>query len=131
VNALAVIEALAKNDMFMPGINQADYGAELTEFVNERAVYMIDGGWRVNNLVGELTDEQKTYVSLNTFPDIPDQKGQSGSTAMVAGTGYGMNANLDGEKPKRPGSGSGSTLARRGPKSARRRGHDGLHSAGK
>jgi raffinose/stachyose/melibiose transport system substrate-binding protein len=52
----------------------------------------------VNNLVGELTDEQKADITLNTLPEIPNQKGQAGSTAMVAGTGYGMNANLEGEK---------------------------------
>ncbi len=98
VNALSVIDTLAKNEMFSPGINQADYGAALTEFVTEKAVYYIDGGWRINNLVGELTDEQKTYVSLYTFPDIPDQKGRPGSTASVAGTGFGMNAKLDGDK---------------------------------
>jgi raffinose/stachyose/melibiose transport system substrate-binding protein len=98
VNALAVIDTLAKNEMFMPGINQADYGAALTEFVTEKAVYYIDGGWRVNNLVGELKDEQKHYISLKTFPEIPNQKGQAGSTAAVAGTGYGMNAKLEGEK---------------------------------
>lgn len=98
INALSVIDTLAKNEMFMPGINQADYGAALTEFVNERAVYYIDGGWRVNNLVAELKDEQKEYVSLMTLPEIPNQKGQAGSTAAVAGTGYGMNANLEGEK---------------------------------
>ncbi len=98
INALSVIDTLAKNEMFMPGINQADYGADMTEFVNERAVYWIDGGWRINNLVGELTDEQKQYVSMMTFPEIPNQKGMSGSTAAVAGTGYGMNVNLEGEK---------------------------------
>lgn len=98
VNALSVIDTLAKNEMLMPGINQAGYGAALTEFVNEKAVYYIDGGWRVNNLVGELNDEQKQYISLSTFPEIPNQKGQAGSTAAVAGTGYGMNAKLEGEK---------------------------------
>ena len=98
VNALNVIDTLSKNDMFSPGINQADYGTELTDFVTEKAVYYIDGGWRVQTLSGELTEEQKQYVSLNTFPDIPNQKGQSGSTASVAGTGFGMNANLEGAK---------------------------------
>lgn len=98
VNALTVIDTLSKNDMFSPGINQADYGAALTDFVTERAVYYIDGGWRVQTLSGELTDEQKQYVVLRTFPDIPDQKGQSGSTASVAGTGFGMNAELEGAK---------------------------------
>jgi raffinose/stachyose/melibiose transport system substrate-binding protein len=98
INALSVIDTLAKNEMFSPGINQADYGVALTDFVTEKAVYLIDGGWRVNNLVGELTDDQKPFIKLNTLPEIPNQKGQAGSTAMVAGTGYGMNANLEGEK---------------------------------
>lgn len=98
VNALRVIETLSKNQMFMPGINQADYGSDMTEFVNEKAVYWIDGGWRVNNLVTELKPEQKEYISLRTFPAIPDQKGQAGSTATVAGTGHGMNVALDGAK---------------------------------
>jgi len=98
VNALSVIDTLSKKQMFSPGINQAAYGQALTDFVNEKAVYYIDGGWRVNNLVGELKAEQKKDIVLKTFPDIPNQKGQSGSTASVAGTGYGMNAKLTGVK---------------------------------
>ncbi len=98
VNALSVIDQLSKNQMFSPGINQLDYGQALTQFVNEKAVYYIDGGWRVNSLKQELTTAQKKYVVLNTYPDIPNQKGQSGSTSMVAGTGYGMNAKLTGAK---------------------------------
>ncbi len=98
INALTVIDTLSKKEMFMPGINQADYGSEMTEFINEKAVYMIDGGWRVNNLVGELKPEQKEYITLHTFPAIPDQKGQAGSTAAVAGTGHGMNVALEGAK---------------------------------
>lgn len=98
VNALSVIATLSENDMFSAGINQAAYGAGLTEFVTEKAVYYIDGGWRIRNLSVELTEEQQEYVSLRTFPDIPDQKGQSGSTSAVAGTGFGMSADLEGEK---------------------------------
>ena len=98
INALTVIDTLSKKEMLMPGINQADYGADMTEFVNEKAVYWIDGGWRVNNLVTELKPEQKEYITLHTFPAIPDQKGQAGSTATVAGTGHGMNAALEGAK---------------------------------
>ncbi len=96
VNALSVIDELAKEEMFSPGINQLDYGQALTSFVTEEAVYYIDGGWRANNMVGELTDEQKEYVEYKTYPDIPNQKGTSGSTASVAGTGYGMHSRLEG-----------------------------------
>lgn len=98
VRALDVIKTLADNDMFSPGVNTAQYGQALTSFVNEEAVYFIDGGWRVTNLVTELTEGQKDYISLNVFPEVPNTQGQTASTAMVAGTGYGMNADLEGEK---------------------------------
>ncbi len=96
VAALDIVQQLYRNDMFSPGMNTADYGRALTDFVNERAVYFIDGGWRVNALVAELTDAQKEHVSLRTYPDIPNQRGTHGSTAMVQGTGYGMNSRLEG-----------------------------------
>lgn len=96
IAALDVIRQLAENDMFTPGVNQADYGQALTDFVNEEAVYFIDGGWRANNLVGELEEDQKEYVELNVFPRIPNTNGISESTAMVAGTGFGMHDRLQG-----------------------------------
>ena len=98
VDALGVIKTLSDNDMFSPGINQASYGLALDAFVREEAVYLIDGGWRAQNLATELTPQQQDYVSLKTFPDIPGQKGMSGSTDAVAGTGFGMNVKLEGEK---------------------------------
>ena len=85
VNALSVIDTLAKNKMFSPGIVQATYGAAESDFANEKAVYMIDGGWRVNALVGDMKPEQKQNVQLMTFPDVPNMKGTSGSTAQVPG----------------------------------------------
>ncbi len=96
VDALTIIKDLYDNKMFTPGINQATYGQETTDFVNEDAVYLIDGGWRVNNFVSEFTSEQKKYITLNTFPEIENQKGKKGSTAAVAGTGFGMNSKLKG-----------------------------------
>lgn len=94
VEAVEVIQLLHDNEMFSPGINQAAYGDALTDFVLENAVYMIDGGWRTSNLVGEMTPEQHEYVSYNVFPALPNERGQSGSSAIVAGTGFGMNADL-------------------------------------
>jgi len=96
VEAVEVIEALHANDMFSPGINQAAYGQALTDFVTEKAVYFIDGGWRTSNLTGEMTPDQYEYVSYNVFPELPTERGQAGATAIVAGTGFGMNAELEG-----------------------------------
>lgn len=97
VRAVEVIETLHENEMFSPGINQASYGEALTDFVTEEAVYFIDGGWRTSNLSGEMTEDQFEYVSYNVFPELPNEQGQSGSTAIVPGTGFGMNAELEGE----------------------------------
>ena len=101
VNALQVVKTLSDAEMFSPGINQADYGVALSDFVNEQAVYFIDGGWRVNNLVAEMTDEQFGYIKISVFPAIPNTNGIPASTAVVAGTGFGMNADLDDEQAAR------------------------------
>ncbi len=98
VNALQVIKTLSDADMFSPAISTAGYGDALSAFVREEAVYLLDGGWRTQNLATELTKDQQEYVSLNTFPDIPNQNGEADSTAAVAGTGFGMNAKLDDTK---------------------------------
>jgi raffinose/stachyose/melibiose transport system substrate-binding protein len=98
VNALDVIKQLSDKEMFAPGINQMDYGVASQMFAAEKAVYYIDGGWKVNELLQTLTPEQKANVSLETIPEIPNQKGKAGSTALVAGTGLAMNAKLTGAR---------------------------------
>ncbi len=98
VNAVKVIKQLSDNDMFSPGINQAEYGRALTDFVTGKAVYFIDGGWRTSNLVGELSPDQYDDIEFHVFPTLPNEKGAAGSTATVAGTGFGMNAKLEGAK---------------------------------
>jgi len=94
IYAMEIIKELSDKQMFSPGTNQLSYGQGLDDFVQEKAVYFIDGSWTVNNMVGELTAEQKTYMSLESFPDIPRQIGNSLSTSATAGQGFGMNAKL-------------------------------------
>ncbi len=100
VNALTVIDQMAKAKMFSPGIVQASYGIAEGDFATEKAVYMIDGGWRVNALNGDLKETQYADVDLNVFPDLPAdmQHGTPGSTPQTTGTGYGMRADLSGAK---------------------------------
>jgi len=98
VDALRVIEALSDYDMFSPGINQADYGIALNAFASGKAVYLIDGGWRTNELVKLMPADAYQYVEYNVFPALPTDEVMSGSSAIIAGTGYGMNAKLSGEQ---------------------------------
>jgi len=98
VAALDVISQLAKNNMFAPGINALPYNAGTDMYINEQAPYYIDGGWKANDLRAGLSADQKASTLFLAFPDLPGQKGKTGSTAEVAGTGFGMNAKLTGAK---------------------------------
>jgi raffinose/stachyose/melibiose transport system substrate-binding protein len=98
VNALNVIKTLADEKVFIAGISQIERTQAYEQFVQEKAVYFLEGDWRIRDFIKSLTDEQKAYISLNTFPEIPNQKGMTGSQSAVAGTGFGMNANLEGAK---------------------------------
>ncbi len=75
VDALNVIKTLYDTQMFSPGINQAEYGRALTDFVNEKAVYFVDGEWRISNLQHEGSDALKEAIAYNVFPRLPDEKG--------------------------------------------------------
>ena len=98
VSALAVINEMSEKDMFSPGINQADYGEALDAFSAGEAVYLIDGGWRTNELVKLMPEDAYTYVEYNVFPALSNEGGIKASSAIIAGTGIGMNAKLDGAK---------------------------------
>jgi raffinose/stachyose/melibiose transport system substrate-binding protein len=98
VDALQVIDTLNKDKMFAPGINQMDYNQGTELFSNGKAVYYIDGGWKVQDLIKLLSADQQKTTSLHTFPDIAGQQGKSDTTSAVPGTGYGMSAKLTGAK---------------------------------
>ena len=98
ISALNVLKTLVDEKVFVDGMNQMDRTQAVELFAQEKAVYYIEGDWRVTDFQKTLTDEQKAYISLNVFPEIPDQKGVANSTAAVPGTGYGMNAALEGAK---------------------------------
>lgn len=97
VQALSVINTLSEEDMFSPGVNQAEYGEALNAFAAGEAVYFIDGGWRTNELVKLMPEDAYTYVDYNVFPQLPDEDGIPESSAIIAGTGFGMNAELTGD----------------------------------
>jgi raffinose/stachyose/melibiose transport system substrate-binding protein len=94
VQALSIIKELNDRELFPNGVNQLDYSQATELFVQEEAVYYIDGGWKVNELNETLSEEQQARVSLHSFPDIPNQQGRSGSVSAVPGSGFGMRTGL-------------------------------------
>lgn len=97
VNALEIIKTMSDNKMFSPGVNEAEYETSLEDFISEKAVYYIDGSWKNGELISTLTDEQKEYISLHTFPRIKGQKSEVNTTSAAIGAGFAMNINLEGK----------------------------------
>jgi len=99
VNALAIVQQMTDAKLFSPGITTMDYGQALQIFEQQKAVYMIDGDWRVNQLEKDLSPDVQKTISLHTFPSIPNQTGED-TISNIPSTGYGMNATLTGDKAK-------------------------------
>lgn len=98
IKALSVIKVLNDNAMFAADLNEDGGEKALEHFVREQSVYYIDGGWQTFALATALTNAQKEYISYNALPDFEEQKGDSGSTAIVTGTRFAINDRLTGEK---------------------------------
>jgi raffinose/stachyose/melibiose transport system substrate-binding protein len=97
VNALDVIKQISDAGMFPATINQMEYNDPKTLFKNEGAVYFIMGNWIIGDFIGSLTSAQKGYISYHTFPDVPNQQGQSDSTSVIV-FGLAMNNTLTSAK---------------------------------
>lgn len=98
VSALNVLKTLTDGEVFAPGINQLERSQATELFMQGKAVYYIEGSWNVQEFQKTFTPEMKEYVTIEAFPAIPDQKGQANSHSAVPGTGFGMNAKLEGAK---------------------------------
>jgi len=98
VDSLALVADLYETGLLPPQSIQLEYGDSPNLFATGRSPFMIDGDWRVGALTPLLTAEEQADIELAVFPDITGQKGESGSTAGVASTGFGMKAGLTGDK---------------------------------
>ncbi|HUX20530.1 MAG TPA: extracellular solute-binding protein [Spirochaetia bacterium] len=97
VDAVGIVKQMSDAKLFPQGITTMDYGQALQLFEQQKAVYMIDGDWRVSQMEKDLSPDVQKSISLNTFPTIPNQV--AGDTiSNIPSTGYGMNAKLSGPK---------------------------------
>lgn len=100
VDSLKLVKDLYDTGLLPASSVQLEYGDGPNLFATGKGVFMIDGDWRVNALIPLLPEEEQKNIKLTVFPDIPGQKGKSGSTSTVAATGFGMKAGLSKEKAK-------------------------------
>jgi raffinose/stachyose/melibiose transport system substrate-binding protein len=97
VAALDIIKRLVQAKAFAPDILSEGYDVPLNMFLQGKAAYMIDGGWRAAVLAGSLDRAAKDALVVGAFPDVPNQAGPSGSTTTNS-QGYAINPALEGDK---------------------------------
>lgn len=97
VNALNVIKTLVDNKMFNPGILQMTQTQTLEEFVQGKAVYLIDAGWRINAMKNMMSPEMVENIRLYVYPKAPGET-IHGSSSATLGEGWGLSKKLSKEK---------------------------------
>ena len=104
VDSLKVLKDMYDSGLISQSALQLGYGDAPTVFADDKAVFYIDGDWRVGAFAavpdGLMTPEKQKKIALTVLPDIAGQTGASGSTSFVAATGLGMStaASKDAEK---------------------------------
>ena len=70
VNALKMVRQLYVDKVLPEESVLTDYGTSLSMFINDEAVYMIDGGWRAGGFDADFASK----VGWIAFPAIPGEK---------------------------------------------------------
>jgi len=100
--ALEIVEEMYATGLILESNVLLGYGDGPNVFAEDKAVFYIDGDWRVGAFAavpdGLMTSEKQEKITLTVLPDFAGQVGPSSSTSFVPSTGLGMKAGLSQEK---------------------------------
>ncbi|MDR2398233.1 MAG: extracellular solute-binding protein [Spirochaetaceae bacterium] len=97
VDALSVIKRMVDTQLFPPGVNQLEGPEAWAAFVQGKAVYLLDAGWRISALKSAAKAEDFAQYEALAFPAVPGEI-VHGSSAATLGEALAMNAKLSGAK---------------------------------
>lgn len=88
VDSLAFIETMIEDGVIAPKSVLIDYGANLSNFSNEKALFMIQGQW----IAGSIENPEVANNTLMlAWPKLPGEKpATAGSVAAAISIGYGV-----------------------------------------
>jgi len=88
VDSLAFIETMIKDGVIAPKSVLIDYGANLSNFSNEKALFMVQGQW----IAGSIENPEVANNTLMlAWPQLPGEKpATAGSVAAAISVGYGV-----------------------------------------
>jgi raffinose/stachyose/melibiose transport system substrate-binding protein len=97
VDSIAVIKKMVDTKLFPAGVNQLEGPQAWGEFVQGKAVYLLDAGWRVSALKGAAKPEDYAAYAAIAFPAVAGEK-VHGSSAATLGEALAMSSKLSGAK---------------------------------
>ena len=97
VDALSVIKRMVDTQLFPPGVNQLEGPEAWGAFVQGKAVYLLDAGWRIAALKGAASPEDFAQYEVIAFPAV-NGEAVKGSSAATLGEALAMNAKLTGAR---------------------------------
>jgi raffinose/stachyose/melibiose transport system substrate-binding protein len=88
VDSLSFIDTMIKDGVIDPKSALVDYGANLSAFSNEKALFMVQGQWIAGSIENpEVADN----AVMMAWPKLPGEKaGAAGSVAAAISIGYGV-----------------------------------------
>jgi raffinose/stachyose/melibiose transport system substrate-binding protein len=97
VDAIAVEKQMIDTKLLPAGVNQIETPQAMEEFIQGKAVYLLDAGWRVSGLKKAAAPEDYAGYAAIAFPAV---KGEvvHGSSAATTGEALAMNSKLTGAK---------------------------------
>lgn len=98
VDSIAWIQKMTEGGLISKAEVNTTRDQAMGMLINDQSVYYINGTWDVANFVNNAPEDVQKNISLHFFPEIPGQKTVTESSPTAAPTGFGMNANLEGEK---------------------------------
>jgi len=97
VSALDVIKRMVDTQLFPAGVNQLEGPEAWGAFVQNKAVYLLDAGWRIPALMGAAAPADYANYQVMAFPAVNGEV-TKGSSAATLGEALAMNAKLSGAK---------------------------------
>ena len=88
VDALALVKRMVDDGVISEKAVLVDYGAALSNFSNQKSLFMIDGQWRAG---GVENPDVRNNMKLMALPVMPGEKSSTaGSVAAAWSVGYGL-----------------------------------------
>lgn len=87
VDSLALITKMVKDGVFSSKAVTVDYGANITNFSNKKALFLIQGQWAAGGIDPKVAED----TLMLAWPKLPGEKdGLAGSVAAAIQVGYGI-----------------------------------------